>query len=149
MDKVNFEDGQLVTQGYVEIDGVQHNITEAVYEGNTPLSAFNLNKLQNNIEKEINSHIEHKYIEKLTTSITAEQLITVPANYKVGANVLDVYLNGEKLIKATSLDTEGNYYEVGEVNSISKKIRITSDWEAIQGDVFEFVIRGEYSDTSE
>lgn len=66
MDKINFKDGQLVTEGYVEIDGVQHNITEAVYEGETPFSSLNLNKMQDNIEKAINEKADEvKLDEKL------------------------------------------------------------------------------------
>lgn len=50
MKRINFEDGQLVSAGYVKEDGT---IEEAVYEGNTPLSAFIMNKLQDNIEEAI------------------------------------------------------------------------------------------------
>lgn len=46
---VKFEDGQLVNPAYVIIDGVQHEITPAVYEGNTPLSSYNLNRMQEKI----------------------------------------------------------------------------------------------------
>ena len=55
MERINFEDGQLVNAGYVEIDGVKHPVTEAEYSGDTPLSAYMMNKLQDNIENEINS----------------------------------------------------------------------------------------------
>lgn len=51
MERINFEDGQLVKEGYVEIDGVQYPITEAEYSGDTPLSAYIMNKLQDNIEE--------------------------------------------------------------------------------------------------
>ena len=47
--KIQFEDGQKVSDAYVEIDGVKHNITKAQYQGKTPLSARNLNLLQENI----------------------------------------------------------------------------------------------------
>lgn len=61
MEKINFQDGQLVEPGYVEIDGVKHQITEAEYEGNTPLSSFVLNKMQDNIETEL-TNIEQEGI---------------------------------------------------------------------------------------
>lgn len=54
MEKINFEDGELVTPDRVIIDNVEYEITEAEYTGNTPLSAYILNKLQDNIEKAIN-----------------------------------------------------------------------------------------------
>lgn len=44
----------------------------------------------------------HKYFMKATTIIQSGTNFTIPCNYKVGANVLDVYLMGEKLIKTTS-----------------------------------------------
>ena len=53
MEKIEFENGQLVQNGYVMIDGVKHEITEAIYNGKIPLSAETLNKLQDNIEKAI------------------------------------------------------------------------------------------------
>lgn len=146
MKRINFEDGQLVTAGYVKEDGT---IEEAVYEGETPLSAFMMNKLQNNIEEAIDEQTSHKYILKLTSSVSSKE-ITLPAKYKVGADTLDVYFNGERLIKASTADTEGHYYEVGEANSTSNKINIATDWfnsandKPNVNDIFEFVIRGEY-----
>ena len=80
MKRINFEDGQLVSAGYVKEDGT---IEEAVYEGNTPLSAFNLNKLQDNIEEAIDEQISHKYILKLTSAVSAGGTITIPCKYKV------------------------------------------------------------------
>lgn len=52
MEKIKFKDGTLKTPGYVVIDGKTYEIVEAVYEGDTPLSAFMLNKLQDNIEED-------------------------------------------------------------------------------------------------
>lgn len=49
MEIVKFEDGQLINPAYVIIDGVQHEIIPAVYEGNTPLSSYNLNRMQEKI----------------------------------------------------------------------------------------------------
>lgn len=55
MEKINFEDGQLTKRGYVTIDGKEYSITEPEYDGATPLSAYVLNKLQDNIEEGINN----------------------------------------------------------------------------------------------
>ncbi len=145
MERINFEDGQLVTAGYVEIDGVKHQIHEAEYSGDTPLSSYVLNRLQDNVETEINTHIEHKYILKITSDITAGTAFTIPCNYKVGANVLDVYLNGERLILSSDdSGIDGHYCEVGEIDSTSNQIKTTNDWSLETGDVLEFVVRGEY-----
>ena len=47
----------------------KQEIEEAVWEGTTPLSAENINTIQDNIEEEINSHIEHRYILILTANV--------------------------------------------------------------------------------
>lgn len=72
MEKINFEDGELVKSSYVEIDGKQHQVHEAEYEGTTPLSAFVLNKMQDNIEEAIGNAIseisDNIVIETATTT---------------------------------------------------------------------------------
>lgn len=44
-----FENGSLSQKATVEIDGTIYEVEPAQYEGNTPLSAYNLNKLQENL----------------------------------------------------------------------------------------------------
>ena len=51
---VNFEDGILVTGAYVEINGVQYPVHMPEYSGNTPVTSENLNKLQNDLQEDIN-----------------------------------------------------------------------------------------------
>lgn len=65
MEKINFEDGELVKKGYVEIDGKQYSVEEAEYKGTTPLSAFVMNKLQDNVENEIKNIVNNKSIIEL------------------------------------------------------------------------------------
>ncbi len=85
---------------------------------------------------------EYSYIVKITETTS---IITLPAYYKVGENVLTVYGNGEKMIKATDLTgVDGHYIEVGEEGSLSNQIQCTNDMEALPEDVFEFVIKGGY-----
>lgn len=55
MKKINFEDGELVKEAYVTINDEEIPVTEAEYIGDTPLSAHVMNKLQDNIEGELNS----------------------------------------------------------------------------------------------
>lgn len=54
MDKIPFEDGTLVKAGYVEIDGTKYETVQPEYTGKTPLSAYNLIKMQDNVENAIN-----------------------------------------------------------------------------------------------
>lgn len=42
----NFEDGELIENGYVEINGVKYPIVMPKYTGNVPLTAENLNVMQ-------------------------------------------------------------------------------------------------------
>ena len=140
MEKINFEDGQLVNAGYVEIDGKKYNITEAEYTGKTPLSAFNLNKLQDNIE-------QHYYTKTLTDNLTNTEL-ELPASYKVGTNCLQVYFEGDLLEK------DIHYEEIGEPNSISNKIKIDwlTNWKEETGEeelIFSFIVQGTYEETGE
>ena len=53
MEKINFEEGTQVSPAKVMIDNIEHEVTPAVWKGNTPLSPFVLNKMQANIENAI------------------------------------------------------------------------------------------------
>lgn len=139
MEILNFEDGTKTQDAYITIDGVNHTVTPAKYTGKIPLSAYNLNKMQKNL-------VTHKYCLKITSAVTAGTEVTIPCYYKVGQAVLDVYLNGERLLLSSDdAGTDGHYCEVGEADSISNQIKITTDWTLEAGDYFDFVVRGEYS----
>ena len=89
----------------------------------------------------------HKYSLSITETTSAGANITIPCYYKVGAEVLDVYLNGERLILSSDdAGTDGHYREVGTSGSISNIIKTTSDWYLEDGDMLEFEVKGEYED---
>lgn len=69
MKKKVFQNGTLKSKAYFMNGDVKQEVEEAVWEGTTPLSAENLNGMQDNIEEEINSHIEHKHFLKLTADV--------------------------------------------------------------------------------
>lgn len=72
--------------------------------------------------------------------------ITLPCNYKVGANVLDVYFNGELLVLSSdAAGSNGHYLEVGTTGSISNEIQLTSDWGTGTDYYLAIVVRGEYA----
>ena len=105
----------------------------------TPIKASTLNTMQSNIE-------EKSSLLNITSDTTAGATITIPRYYKVGQGTLDVYINGERLLLSSDdAGTDGHYREVGDADSISNKIKLTTDWSASAGDYFEFVVRGEYS----
>ena len=146
MKKKVFQNGTLKSKAYFMDGDVKQEVEEAVYEGTTPLSAENLNDMQDNIEEEINSHIEHKYFLQLTAAVAKGGTITLPCNYKVGTHCLDVYYMGELLILSSDdAGTDGHYREIGEANTVSNQIKTTTDWDCESGEYFEFVVRGDYS----
>lgn len=57
--KVNFQDGTKVSNAKVTIDGVDYPVTSARYDGATPLSAYVMNKLQDNIEDAIDQNADN------------------------------------------------------------------------------------------
>lgn len=90
----------------------------------------------------------HKY--KMLGSPMNEVLpggkITLPCTYKVGAGVLDIYFNGELLIlSADAAGSNGHYLEVGDTDSISNEIQLTSDWGTGTDYYLAIVVRGEYA----
>ena len=105
----------------------------------TPLTSEKLNQMQIDL-------IPNKFHLLINSDLDAGATITVPANYKVGEECLDVYYMGELLRKSSDeAGTDGHYQEVGESGSISNQIKITSDWSVETGEYFDFVIRGEYN----
>lgn len=50
MDKIPFVDGTKISNAKVTINEQEYEVTPAQYSGTTPVSAFNLNKMQDNIE---------------------------------------------------------------------------------------------------
>lgn len=139
MEIVEFEDGTKMQDAYVEVDGVKHEIVPARYTGNTPLNAYNLNRAQNNL-------LTNKYSLSIATATEAGVIVTLPCYYKVGQGVLDVFLNGERLLLSSDdVGTDGHYQEVGDADSISNQIKITTDWSLESGDYFDIVVRGEWS----
>ena len=110
------------------------------FENNkTKLNKTTMNEFQNNIN-------ETSYLYKVTANITAGAEVTLPCYYSVGNGTLDVYLNGERLILSSdAIGTDGHYQEVGTADSISNKIKTTTDWSLRAGDVLNLIVRGEYS----
>ena len=142
MIKIPFEDGQKTQEAYTTINGQNYLVTPAVWQGKTPLSALNLNKMQSNIENTVEGYT---YNLILTANVNAGGEITLPFYYKVGANVLQVYYMGQLLLLSSDdAGTDGHYREVGEADSISNKIKLTTDWSADKGEYFKFVVKGVY-----
>ena len=96
MKKKVFKNGTLKSKAYFMNGDVKQEVEEAVWEGTTPLSAENINEMQDNIEEEINSHIEHKHFLKLTADVAKGGTITIPCYYKVRSQYAGCILYAEK-----------------------------------------------------
>lgn len=102
----------------------------------TPIDADCLNTLQDNIEK-------HQYHLSTTSELADNSQIELPAYYKVGSDVLEVYFEGQLLKK------DEHYIEVGETGSLSNKIQIKQWGDTIDsGSSFDFVIQGTFESTA-
>ena len=66
MDKIPFEDGTKTQEAYVTINRQNYIVTPEVWNGNTPLSAFNLNKMQDNID---NAKADKSDLNTLSTKV--------------------------------------------------------------------------------
>lgn len=116
--------GQTIPQGW------------EVYEGQTI----------DDLIKQIQQLTPHSYTYIINEDLQPEVNITIPCYYKVGSEVLDVYLNGSKLILSTDgTPNTGHYIEVGTKGNNSNIIKTTSDWNFLEGDVLQLIVRGTYS----
>ena len=144
MNKIPFEDGTKTQEAYVTIDEQNYQVTPAVWSGNTPLKAFNLNKMQDNIEEAIN--IQRATV-TLECTVNANTNYTLPTGmyYEVGNDSLEINYCGSKLIKGV------DYNEVGTAGDVSNVIQFTdsigdldmSDVEGFENftETLEFIVR--------
>lgn len=88
MDKIPFEDGVKLKNATVTVNEQEYEVTPAQYSGTTPMSAFNLNKMQDNIESEIN-----------TTNSNLQSL-----DEKTSVNVLKAILNQDNTKLTSTAD---------------------------------------------
>ena len=96
MKKKVFQNGTLKSKAYFMNGDVKQEVEEAVWEGTTPLSAENINEMQDNIEEEIDSHIERRYSVTLAADVAKGGTITIPAYYKVRSRHIRYILHGRK-----------------------------------------------------
>ena len=102
--------------------------------------------VQNNVNKKIKmKKLRTETHTTLTTTapIAENTNYTIPVNYKVGSNTLDIYYMGEKVVK------NEHYIEIGESGAVSNIIQF-KDWgQSVPKDrIIEFVVKGEYSSES-
>lgn len=83
--------------------------------------------------------------EILESEIEDNSIITVPFNYQVGNNSLEVYVLGERLVKVEG-DKDGHYSEIGDVGETSNQIQLHNIGQNIPvGTVITYVVTGDYN----
>lgn len=102
MNKIPFADGTKTQEAYVTVNEQNYLVTPAVWSGSTPLSALNLNKMQDNIEEAIN--IQRASV-TLESTVNENTNYTLPTGmyYKVGNDSLEIYYCSTKLVKRCRL----------------------------------------------
>lgn len=86
---VNFQDGTLVEPAKVTIDGVDHIVTPARWEGETPLGSYTLNKLQTDLQEEI-KNISSSYDMRKQSSGSVSNTYALLAKYELTGNSVDM-----------------------------------------------------------
>lgn len=73
MNKINFQNGTLVSKAKVTINGTVYEVEPAEYEGTTPLNAENLNQIQTNVENAIPPVVDNLTSTSATDALSANQ----------------------------------------------------------------------------
>lgn len=97
MKKIKFENGTLVSNAKVEIGGTIYDVTPEQYEGTTPLSASNMNAIQDNAEEAIDE-----------VATTLEQLKTDVENkhtYSTEEQVIGTWIDGKPIYRKVIYST--------------------------------------------
>lgn len=123
--KIEFEDGQKISDAYVEINGVKHNVTKAQYQGKTPLSARNLNKMQDNMETAI-SDLDERVVSYRNVLVDEQALIKECGGLKLKK------LN--KLVGKTEQEGEPTPENPSEVKTVTGNVEVGIN----NGNLFDF-----------
>lgn len=103
------------------------------------VTADDMNEIKRVVNENADEIIAAKSIITTTAEIAENTNYTIPLNYKVGADVLDIFYMGEKLSKGT------HYIEVGTTGSVSNTIQFYNWGQAVpSGRTIEFIVRGVY-----
>lgn len=122
MKKINFEAGTQISPAKVTIDNVEHNVTPAVWEGNTPLSPFVLNKMQDNIEEEITASKTTEVSEALTIENCAP--VSAKLDIKNGKTIQEGEPSSDNIIPIRNVGDNINKCNLG--NETFSKAGLTS-----------------------
>lgn len=135
---MQFEDGELIESGYVEIEGKKHPIHMPKYRGKTPLTSENLNKMQADLKSNIKD-IYFKGIVLYEDAIGTSGNVTFSSLIENGDMIEITYCrrktNGESIFKTSGkisyeqglqVALDMNYYSGFNHQSIAKRITVNN-----------------------
>lgn len=142
MKKINWGNGTLISPAKVEIGGVIYEVTPEQYSGTTPISAENLNLMQDNIEAGIDEAVDGAIVDEYNTSTEK----TYSSNYVNGLNTysteeqrIGTWIDGKpiyrKVIAVKSPSSMNSHIPVADVSSlkISKIINMYGNFVGADG----------------
>ena len=102
--RINWEDGQKISNAYVTIDGTKYDVTDSEYIGSTPISADNLNKMDEEISNlsNCNNLIKGHITSERSLSVNSEKTMPITMDFKRG--------NDFEIVDGTQLKINKNCY---------------------------------------
>jgi hypothetical protein len=91
MNTFEWENGSLVEPAKVEIGGVSYDVTDAQYEGNTPLSASNLNLMQSTLLGNVK--------DDLTDDTKIPSVKAIKSTYSTTEKVVGTWIDGKPIYR--------------------------------------------------
>ena len=118
MKKKVFQNGTLKSKAYFMNGNVKQEVEEAVYEGTTPLSAENLNDMQDNIEEEINS-VSSNLLGLINGKLENYIVKTNDSKFDDVTQIIgDNYEDGKVYLITNSPVSDNNYIQSGATHSV-------------------------------
>lgn len=118
MKKKTFQNGTLKSKAYFMNGDVKQEVEEAVYEGTTPLSAENLNDMQDNIEEEINS-VSSNLLGLINGKLENYIVKTNDSKFDDVTQIIgDNYEDGKVYLITNSPVSDNNYIQSGATHSV-------------------------------
>ena len=123
MGKFNWQNGTLVTPARVEINGEVHDVTPEQYSGQTPLSAENLNEMQDKIYEDIGNLDELSTNNKSSLVNAINEVLE--KSYAIGytSSNQGIYMANNLTFNINQSEIVGSYFEFDESNHCIKVLK--------------------------
>lgn len=137
MDKIPFQDGTKIKNATVTINEQEYEVTPAQYQGTTPMSAFNLNKMQDNIENTL--------VKVSATEPSTKADVWIKHNVKNMFNPSSIIEGGYNTTTGEFITSSSTYATANKIEVISnKKIVLSKGGKAIATRFFFYEENGTF-----